>query len=223
MEVALHELGESIAATVASVQRELARYPNALGAFVLDEMDLTIPVRMRVDLLGQVRATVADEDQAGVLVGNLHLRLKPVLGAAQPPPVTSGQSLQSLNVLRPEVIARLEQERIFTVDDLLRVSNTATGRTALNKMQLGTDLSSVLDRASVLTLPSVPAPVAENLVDIGISKPSDFVQGDPVQIAHTLSERLKQPITPEAVQAWQKEVGDLISVPLPRPRPDMEQ
>src|ERR1700755_1674564 len=50
-EVAIHELGESLAATVASVQGEMARYNTALGTYVLDEIDISIPVMLRVTKL----------------------------------------------------------------------------------------------------------------------------------------------------------------------------
>src|SRR4051794_35808076 len=59
-EVAIHELGESLAATVASVQGEMARYNTALGTYVLDEIDISIPVMLRVTKLGQVMARVTD-------------------------------------------------------------------------------------------------------------------------------------------------------------------
>src|SRR4051812_44105590 len=75
-EVAIHELGESLAATVASVQGEMARYNTALGTYVLDEIDISIPVMLRVTKLGQIMARVTDSQTPDSAVGQIRLRLK---------------------------------------------------------------------------------------------------------------------------------------------------
>src|SRR5205085_9892360 len=72
-EVAIHELGESLAATIASVQGELARYNTALGTYVLDEIDVSIPVMLRVTKLGQVLARVTDTQTPDSAVGPIRL------------------------------------------------------------------------------------------------------------------------------------------------------
>jgi hypothetical protein len=214
-EVALHELGESIAVTVASVQEELARYPNDLGAYVLDEVDLNVPVQLRVDELGQVKATVVEGEAPSSTVGQLHLRLRPILGASQNPPPTSVRPLDTLGALSPQEIARLEAERVFSVDDLMRVARNASGRAALTKFGLETDLERVLDRAEVLSLPMLPAPVAESLLQVGVEAPADFVNEDPAKLAESLSERLGQTLSTEDVSSWQSKVGEVLAFPLP--------
>jgi hypothetical protein len=222
-EVALHELGESIAVSVVSIQQELARYPNTLGALYVDDLEMDIPLSLRVNDVGQVMATVADHETPDLATGKLHLRLRPVLGASQPLPVISGQSLAALGALSPQAIARLEAERIFSVDDLLRVSRNASGRAALEKLNLGTEVDTLLDRTAVLTLPTLPVPVAESLLQVGVESPDGFVQGDPVTLAESLSERLKQPISAEDVASWQQEAGEAIALPLPSHRPAEDQ
>lgn len=214
-EVVLHELGESIAVSVASIQRELARYPNTLGAYLLDEMELNIPVRMWLDNLGQVMVNVVANEPPGPVIGQLHLKIRPVLGVTEPPPVTSGQSLSALGVFTPEDISRLEAQRIFSVDDLLRVTRHASGHAGLAKSNLQADLNIVLERAALLSLPMLPSLVAESLLRIGIQSPSDFVKQDPQQIADLLSQQLDQVIQPEHVKAWQDEVRKFIALPLP--------
>jgi hypothetical protein len=174
---------------------------------------------LRVDDLGQVKTTIADSETPGAAIGQLHLRMRPVLGASQPPPVTSGQSLDELGAFSPEAIARLEAERIFSVDDLLRVARNASGRTALARLDLGAGVDAVLDRAAVLSLPALPGPVAESLLQIGVESPNDFVQQDAAKLAESLSERLKQPISVEDVKSWQQDVSEATSLPLPSKQP----
>lgn len=214
-EVALHELGESLAVTVASVQDELARYPTALGAYLLDEIDLNVPVHLRVDELGQMMATVVQTETPDSTIGQLHLRLRPILGASQPPRVGSGRSLAALDALSPEAISRLEAQRIFSVDDLLRVARNPSGRSALASLDLEPDLQIVLSRADVLTLPMLPDPVAETLLQIGVEAPADFVNGDATALAGALAEKLQQPVAVEDVESWQREVGEALTLPLP--------
>src|SRR5262249_3367343 len=140
----------------------------------------------------------------------LQLRLRPVLGASQAPVIVSGQPLSALNALSPEAIARLEAERIFTVDDLLRVANHPAGRHALVKLDLGTDLGRIQERAAVLTLPGIPSEVTEALLQIGIGSPTEFVKADATDLARSLSERTKLPIEPKHVSTWQQQTEKLI-------------
>jgi hypothetical protein len=221
-EVELHEVGEGIAAAMAAIQQELTRYPNSLGAFLVDEVDLDIPIRFRVDTLGQVLATVVNSDEPSAAVGRLRLRLRPVLGAVLPPPVTSDQSLASLGALPPEDLAKLEAQRIFSVDDLLRVTRTASGRSGVDQLDLATRVDSLLGRAEIIASPALPAPVAETLVQIGVDSPAEFVDRDPAQVAVELSKQLNQPVTAEDVAIWQQEVKLGLEVPLPSSRPPTE-
>jgi hypothetical protein len=217
-EVELHEVGEGIAAAIAAVQQELARYPNSLGAFLVDEVDLDIPIQFRVDTLGQVLATVVNSDTPSAGVGRLRLRLRPVLGAVLPPPGTSDQPLASLGALPPEDLVKLEAQRIFSVDDLLRVTRTASGRSGVDRLELATPVDSLLGRAEVVASPALPAQVAETLVQIGVESPAEFVNRDPAQVAVELSGQLNQPVTVEDVVIWQEEVKLGLEVPLPSSR-----
>ncbi len=60
-EVALHELGESLVTSAVTVQRELRRYGEANGAFMLEDLEMELPVKLRVDSLGQMMAEVVSE------------------------------------------------------------------------------------------------------------------------------------------------------------------
>lgn len=216
-EVALHELGESVAATVTSVQKELDRHPSPLGTYLLEDVDLNIPLLMRVDSLGQVRASVVVSDAPPASIGQMRMRLRPAVGVPPPPPpALVDEPLGTLgDVLSAQAIAKLEQERIFSVNDLMRVASTASGRTALEKLGLGAELNAVFDRAAVLALPVVTAPVAEALFEMGVEKPADLVGVDPAQLAAILSTKLEQTVTLEDVKVWQDGARVVSSVPLP--------
>jgi hypothetical protein len=213
-EVALHELGESLAVAAASVQRELARYPSELGAFVLDEIEVSIPARMRVDGYGQVMATVVDTEAAQG-AAQIRLRVKPVLGAAIAPPRVLAQPVSKLGVLDAAAVERLAAARIFSVDDLVRVASAPAGRSALEKDGLAPLLDRALDRADVLAMPSIPAAAKEALVDDGVESPTAFVKQDAAALAERLSSRLGEKVTPEDVKLWQRDVGTRIALPRP--------
>lgn len=210
-EVAIHELGESLAATVASMQNELARYNTALGAYVLEEFDLSIPVLLRVGGLGQIMATVTQTQRPDAAVGQIRLRLKPSAGPAPAPASpAAGLPLDALGLLSREEIARLEGERIFCVGDLLRVASTAAGRAALASEVFGAGLSGVLDRALLLSLP-IPPLVSQALIKSGFSRPASFIDADPSALAETLSRSTETPIGAGDVERWQAAAADYIN------------
>lgn len=209
-EVVLHELGQSVAASIAAMQQELDHYPNTLGAYLLDEVELELPVHMRVDLLGQVLTTVV-EGTPSAQAGRLRLRVRPVLGACQPPVVYSNQTLEALQALSPEEIAQLARFRIYSVDDLLRVGRTAAGSGALAKLGLRTQADDLMKRAELLSVPVFPTGVADALLKIGITSVEDFVRGDPRVLAEALSrlvpiEIFGNGISAEDIEAWQREI-----------------
>ncbi|HVF48512.1 MAG TPA: hypothetical protein VNA19_00415 [Pyrinomonadaceae bacterium] len=222
-EVAIHELGESIAATIATVQQELARYPNPLGAYVLDEVDLSIPILMRVDSFGQVLARVTEKQTTDSIVGQMRLKMKPVLGARVPPPVVSGQTLESLGVLSPEAILMLQAQRIFSVDDLLRVTRTTSGRVALSKVDLGAPVDTVMNRIDVMRLPMLTPEIGASLLRIGVEKPTDILEMDAERLAENLQNEIKVPIPTEEVARWQQELQEFVRPTLPAPtRPETD-
>lgn len=216
-EVGLHELGESIAGTVARVQAELARYPSSVGTYVLDEIGLTMPVEMRVDELGQVLAKVVDGDaDARANVGRVELKVKPVLGAVHAPPTIPDQPLSVLTELSAEAIQKLEAQRIFSVEDVARVARSPSGRATLESYELGVDLDTLLAKAALLSLPMLPVRVREALLSLGYSSPDAFVKEEDAEtLAGKLSTALEQEISAEHVTAWQAAVRKALEVPLP--------
>jgi hypothetical protein len=212
-EVVLHELGESIAAAVGKIQQELARYTNALGSYVMDEMEVSIPIRMRVDDLGQTLVAV---DQAGQNGSSLRLRLKPVPPVIQAQPASTTQPLESLG-LTADQVAKLKEHRVFSVDDLQRVARNVAGQEALAKVTPG-QLAAALDKAQLLSLPMLPPAIATALVRSGIATPADFVKQEPVALAKKLSDELKVAITADDVKKWQSQVDQSITAAILVPR-----
>jgi hypothetical protein len=203
-EVAIHELGESLAATVASVQGEMARYNTALGTYVLDEIDISIPVMLRVTKLGQVMARVTDSQTPDSAVGQIRLRLKPSSGAAPvPTPNGAAQPLHTIDLISREALARLAEERVFSAGDLLRVASTAAGREALAREVFGYELRGVLDRAALVSLP-LPAGVSTLLLKLGVTSPEQFVKSDPAQLADTMRGYADLPVHASDISQWQE-------------------
>ncbi|MEG3437136.1 hypothetical protein V0288_08400 [Pannus brasiliensis CCIBt3594] len=208
-EVVLKELGESVADSVASLQRELSRYPSTLGAFVLDEMELNIPVSMRVDDIGQLMVTVIDGDTLPKSrVGRLRLRFKPVLGTHEPLPTIAEQSLETLNCLSPEEIQLLNSRRIFTVDDVLRVTNHASGRQGLYAMGLKTEIERLRNRAFLRSLSVLPADIVDALFLLDIDSLDRFLGLSAPTLTEQLRkvDRLSQSLTSDKVRSLQEEV-----------------
>lgn len=220
-EVALRELGAAIAASVADVQRELARYPSALGAYVLDELEIALPVKARIDDLGQAMVTVVDPKSDAPPPAMVRFRLRPLVGALPPPLPPPEEPLSALGTLSPEAIAKLQARRIFSVGELRQVTSTAAGAAAVARLQLGVSLTRVLDRARLFDLPGVPSEVSVALLKSGIESPADFARADPHRLAQLLAKQLTHVvdvhITSDIVAAWQRAARDVTSIPLPRP------
>lgn len=212
-EVVLHELGESIAAAVGKIQQELARYTSALGSYVMDELEVSIPIRMRVDDLGQTLVAI---DQEGHNGSSLRLRLKPVPPVIQAQPASTTQPLESLG-LTAEQVAKLKERRVFSVDDLQRVARNVAGQEALQKVTPG-QLAPALDKAQLLSLPMLPPAIATTLVRWGIATLADFVKQEPVALAKRLSDELKVAVTADDVKKWQGQVEQSITAAILVPR-----
>lgn len=229
-EVVLHELGESIASAVGKIQGELARYTSALGSYVMDELEISIPVRMRVDDFGQTMVTVDHDGHNG---SALRIKLKPVPPVVQAQPASSTQPLDSLG-FTPAEVAKLKERRVFSVDDLQRVARNLSGQEALQKVTPSATLAQSLNKAQLLSLPMLPPAVATALLNWGIATPADFVKQDPVALAKRLSDELHVALSADDVKRWQDQVrqtldnavlhpriisGPLIDINLDRPGP----
>jgi len=198
------------------MQRELDRYPSTLGAYVVDELDLSVPVAVQLDRLGQVRAKVVDRASGDEQLGQIHLRVRPVIGAEAPRADPLHQPLSALPELSAETIAKLRTLRVYSVEDLARLAQAAAGRQALEALALGVDLDRLLDKVALLAVPVLPRLVREALIRLGVASAKAFVEDpDPATLATRLSEEVGQVITEDAVKTWQQRVGATLRIPLP--------
>ncbi|HEV2755130.1 MAG TPA: hypothetical protein VG318_05060 [Actinomycetota bacterium] len=214
VEVVMHELGESLAASLAGIQDELARYSASSGRHVVDELSLSIPVDVRVDPLGQLVVTAREPGQAG---GKITLRLRP--DDVPTRPLLAPVDLAKLGSLMAGDVEVLNEYRIFSVEDLLRVGRNPSGRHALRKIALADTLDAVLDEADLLTLPTVPRRVLELMTSLGIHSSAEFVAADAEVVAAALTKQLGQEISPEEISSWQQEVEELGGIRLPKLHP----
>lgn len=213
-EVVLHELGVALAATLATVQRELQRYPGAAGVQVVDEFDVTLPVAVRTDDLGQVLATVTSRAAAGEALGSIRLRTRPQAGPV-PRPVLAPQPVDVLPQLEPEEVEELRLRRVFTVDDLQRVSSTRPGLESLSRIVPSERLRKAVEQSELLSLGNLPPVVAEELVRAEVAGPKELLERDPTALAKTLSTRLGEEVTADDITSWQSELRDLLRIELP--------
>jgi hypothetical protein len=215
-EVGLHEFGESVASTVDRVQTELSRYPKTMGAYVLDEIDLNVPVEMRVDEVGQVRTKVIDATTPERSVGQMRMKVRPIIGSTQPLAEVRDQPLAVLDDLTPAAIARLEAQRIYSVEDLARAASSAAGRAAIGALGLGVDLDALLAKAALLAFRPLPRAIREALIRLGVTSLAAFARDtDRAALAARLSGLLEQTFTDADVEAWQETVKKAHAVPRP--------
>ena len=215
LEVAVHELADGLAQALVSAQRELDRYGSSLGAYLLEELDFTVPVRLRLDPLGQVMTSLVDQPPKDVPVAQLRLRVRAAVGAESPPDVTSPQALDELGVLEPAALEQLASYRIFSVDDLLRVARGAAGRNALARIELGRPLTDILDRLSVAALPVITPFARRALVQAGVKSTADLLSREPAALAKLISRASGRTIAEGDVVKWQTDIGSYLGVPLP--------
>lgn len=213
-EVVIHELGAALAATLATVQRELQRYPGVAGTQVVDEFDVTLPVTVRTDDLGQVMATVTSTTGPNVAVGSIRVRTRPQQGPVVQP-VLAPQPLDVLPQLKPADVEELRQRRVFTVDDLQRVSSTGPGLEALRQVVPVDRLEPAIEQSELLSFGPLPPKVAEELVHADVTGPTELVERDPTTLAKTLTRRLGEEVTTTDVSTWQNRLRDLMRVELP--------
>jgi hypothetical protein len=216
-------VGGASAAAIYDVQRELARYPNPLGAYVLDELEIALPVAARVDDLGQTMVTVVNPEPGAPPPAMVRFKLRPQLGAPSPPVPAADAPLSALGVLSAESIAKLQARRIFSVAELRQLTATPAGAAAVEQLKLGVTVPRLVDRARMFELPGVPREVSIALVQSHITSPAEFARTDPAQLAALLAKKLSGvvdvAITPEIAAAWQRSAHDVTRVPVPAPLP----
>jgi hypothetical protein len=206
IEVGVHELGESLALSLGAIQAELASYGGGMGSFIMDDFTLEIPLRLRIDALGQAQATVVTDTEAGVTYTRLNLKVRPVVGAVPSPlPMLSHKSLSVLRVVPEWAIQRLAEFRVFSAADFRRVASRPASVQTLRSLDI--DVDTVLDSIAVLELPVDPR-VAEALLALDITSLARFLEIGPEELAERLTSHLGQPVDAADIKTVQEDVRE---------------
>jgi hypothetical protein len=197
-EVPLHALGDSVASSAVAVQRDLGGYRTEGGGFVLDELDLIMPVRVRVDPLGQVLASVLPLSTTGAAPaasGQLRLRVR-FSNADATPVTTSGQSVHDLGLSATDV-ALLERLQLFSVDDVLRIGRNSFGRQAFDRIGTALPPAHIVARAEI-----VAAGAPRELFRV-VETPEKLLAADATALAARVQTLTRTAIAAEDVKRWQ--------------------
>lgn len=196
-ELPLHSLGQSIAQSAVAVQRELGRCNRGTDSgFIVDELDLTVPVRLRLDPFGQVLASIQDPQPLIPSVGQLRLRIR-FATAAEMPTVSCDQTIRETG-LSPDDCMKLEKYHLFTVDDLLRIGRTVLGVQALERLGMSKPPAALLGRALLLALGCPSA-----LFDCGIETLDHLLAANASSLAAQLTAKSNRLWKTEEVLEWQ--------------------
>jgi hypothetical protein len=192
-EVTILELGESIVQALTSVQQRLAQSADRAGRYLMDEVEMEVPVRLRIGADGQVLVTPAEGDEPPHLLTRVRLKLRPAEqdeSVGLPAPGGTDRPLSVIPTLGNTVIRRLGELHIFTIGDLLRITATVRGYQMLLELKIDFDLDRTIAQATLVASPEMPYVLAEALLRIGIQSRSQFARVDAESLKERLSPRL---------------------------------
>lgn len=200
-EVAMHELGEALAVSVVSIKRELQNYPDERGSFAVDDFEVDIPLQMRMDELGQLMVTVLDDGGATKAIARVRVRIKHDEKPLQRIPIIADLPLSELQVFTDSELKKLDEYRVFSVEDFIRVSRNSAGFKALEKRVSKTRTQKALKKAELLIIPDIPSHVSKELIN-NFSSVDEFVHKDSVSISKSLK-KAKIDVGEQDVSEWQ--------------------
>jgi hypothetical protein len=224
----LSELGGEVASVVGAMQAELNRYPIVGGAFVVDEIEVTLPVRTSVDLLGQLRTEIADGTDTSES-STVRLMVRPLKDAPSPAPPAATVPLEDLDVLTAQQIDHLHELRVFDLLSLDRLLTQPASRAALQSV--GLPEQQLRGRAEVIHGLGLPGRLAVALLKAGVTSREAFLSRPPDELASAVGDAIGEPVTADVLSAWRERSRELrrlgappkrsIGVPLPDgERPD---
>jgi hypothetical protein len=190
-------------ASAVSIQRELRRYSEDNGAFLMEDLEVELPVKARVDSLGQIMTEVVNEMTSGSALTRIRLRIRPDAQPVDRIPIIADAPLASLNTLSTEQVQFLEAHRIFSVEDLIRTARSVAARKVLDSVIPSAVLDDSLARGSVLLIPVIPPHVALALIKVGLRSVDEFLHRDRTQLATALTGVLGGTVSQEQVAQWQ--------------------
>ncbi len=209
-EVLFHELGESLSTAASQIQDELDRYPKSWGSFHIDSLELSIPVAMRIDSFGQVFVEVDKSTEKENAGGNVTLKIRPYFGDWNTPEIYSDQSVKDLDVLTDKEIQVLEEHRIFTVNDLLRLTRNPTGRKAFENIGLGDKLDKIINRSVLMGYQEMDDELKIALVKLGVDSLEKFTDAKKDKLSKQLLDKYKIDISQTKIAEMQKNVKSVL-------------
>lgn len=192
-ELTIEELGESLITALTNVQRSLAGSASEAGRYLMDEVDLDVPVRLRVGPDGQVLVTPAEGDDPPHQLTRIHLKVRPAEAdeaIGLPLPAGSDRPLSVIPDLPEVVIQRLNLLHIFTIGDFLRVTSTVRGYERISQLNLDIDLDKTIGQCKLVASPEMPYVLAEDLLRHGVNSRLQFAQLKREQLSQVISDRL---------------------------------
>ncbi|MBI5670122.1 MAG: hypothetical protein HZC41_19165 [Chloroflexi bacterium] len=192
-ELTIQELGESLVQALTGVQRSLAGSATEAGRYLMNEVELDVPVRLRVGPDGQVLVTPAESDDPPHQLTRIRLTVRPAEAdeaIGLPLPAGTDRPLSVIPNLAEVVIQRLNSLHLYTIGDFLRVTSTVRGYRMMAQLGLDFDLDKTIEQAKLVASPEMPHVLAEDLLRHGVNSRVDFARLKREQLPQVISDRL---------------------------------
>jgi hypothetical protein len=216
----MSELGGRLASDLGAMQSELNRYPLSGGVFVVDQMELALPLVTVVDDLGQVRTRVAGPDEQSNAVRFL---IRPVFDVPPQAALAADLSLEALALLTPDQITMLRLRRI---DDLAGLVQVLRGPTATRTLAAsGFPIDGIVAELHLIFDSGLPTDIGVALLQLGITSIREFVLRDTENLSRGLSRVLPLPVSADQVSQWQRQArvrAGWEAQPVPTPTPGQD-
>jgi hypothetical protein len=192
-EITILELGESIVQALTGVQQKLARSADDAGRYLMDEVEMDVPVRLRIGADGQTYVTPAEGDEPAHVLTRIRLKLRPAEqdeSVGLPPPAGSDRPMSVIPTLSEDTIKQLIGLHLFTIGDFLRATSTVRGYELLAQLKIDFDLDLTIDQAKLIASPEMSYVLAEDLLRHGINSRAEFARLSKDELQQAISERV---------------------------------
>ncbi|MGC4064847.1 MAG: hypothetical protein QM784_09415 [Polyangiaceae bacterium] len=179
----------------------------------MSDLELEIPAKLRVDELGQLRASVVREVGEKDAVARLRFRVSHTPTRIDKVPTLATQSLRDFSVLTDTHRNRLAEYRIFSGEDLLRATRNAAGYRSVESILGKETLHNALQTAEVASMPGVSAEWSTAFLRGGVKSLGEFLGTPAEEIAKRVSDTLGDSVPTEAVADLQQRIAKLRSPP----------
>jgi len=208
-ELVMHEVGELLVAAAISTQRESRRYQSDYGQIQLSELEVELPAMLRVDKLGQLRAKVVNEVSSSDAVARIRLRVSHLPDVPTVASPLASQSLSELSDLSDEQIAALSRYRVFTGEDIRRVTRTVAGLQAVQSMIGCEELNKVLETVEFISAPGLSPELSWALLKASIKSKQDLLKCPEEELAKKLQAITGVDVSAESISDLKRHIWSL--------------